>query len=540
MGAMRGRAVWRTALEAKWRMMKNTLRGAAQALALMMAGLAQAQHGAAPTPAQAPAIPTVPVTATVPASAAVSAPVSASAFAAALADDMVDNFRRNILLHETHAVGPARKRTAAGHYLFFQNRLLASQLTALLAADPAACAALLARIVQAPAWRDIDQLALGGMLTELTLQLPADAPCAGSAQAARERLHLIRTRYNAEVTAALGGPARRNGGAAIDTPGVSSRAGAGAGVARTASTPRAAWQSYLAFLHTHFAGQVLAPELDHTSAAPLDPGVAPLAQRGERDEWTDGGLPPRTVLLTFDDGPHPLYTPQILDILARYRIKAVFFQVGQNIGTLDASGVTLRLPQLSARIVAEGHAVANHTHTHALLTGLDELHLTSEIDRAEALLSAATTRQSGPPSQPVAPGQTNASGQSNASAQANPPGQLLPSIPSIPSIPAIHPGRAALFRPPYGARNNLVLAEVTARGLRSVLWNIDSRDWADPLSRSVARRVIDETVREGRGIILFHDVHLRAVEALPAVIEELQQRGFRFARFADGKLMVDD
>ena len=489
-------------------MIKNTRRGAVLTLTLILilipASLAHAQPVPPPVPAAVSA--PVPVAASLPVLPALPVPASA----AALADAIVDNFRRNILLHETHAVGPARRRTAAGRYLFYQNRLMAAQLTGLLAADPAACAAIFARMNQAGEWRDIDRLALGGMLTELTLQLPADAPCTAPARAAREGLQLIRARYNAEVTAALGGPVRRAGNA------------------------RAAWQRYLAFLHERFAGQVVAPELNQSVTAPLSASAAPLAQRGERDEWTDGGLPPRTVLLTFDDGPHPLYTPQILDILARYRIKAVFFQVGQNIGTLDAAGTTLRLPHISARILAEGHVVANHTHTHALLPRLDELQLTSEIDRAEALLRAATVSQVASPVQPAAPvpfGAANPPVQATPAGQSRPPGTL---------VQADHPGRAALFRPPYGARNDLVLAEVTARGLRSVLWNIDSRDWADPLSRSVAHRVIAETVREGRGIILFHDIHLRAVEALPAVIEDLQQRGFRFARFADGKLVVDD
>ena len=531
-------------------MMKKMSRAAVGILILMAAGHAPAQHSRPPltaAPAALPAaLPAVLPAAEVQTSAPVTAPASASALAAAaLANDMVDNFRRNILLHETHAVGPARRRTAAGRYLFYQNRLMAAQLTGLLAADPAACAAILAQMNHVGEWRDIDRLALGGMLTELTLQLPADAPCAAPARSAREGLQQIRTRYNAEVTAALGGPVRRAG---AGTGGGGAGTGSGNGNVNDSSNAsatntgnaRAAWQRYLAFLHARFAGQVLVPELNHAVTAPLSASAAPLAQRGERDEWTDGGLPPRTVLLTFDDGPHPLYTPLILDILARYRIKAVFFQVGQNIGTLDAGGATLRLPQISARILAEGHVVANHTHTHPLLPRLDELQLTAEIDRTEALLRAATSGHIGTSGTPATNG-TSVTNGSNGTSGSNATGtSSSASSANSPASRPAHAGRAALFRPPYGARNDLVLAEVTARGLRSVLWNIDSRDWADPLSRSVAHRVIAETVREGRGIILFHDVHLRAVEALPAVIEDLQQRGFRFARFADGKLVVDD
>lgn len=393
---------------------------------------------------------------------------------AALADDIVGNFRRNILLHEANPGKLSRTQTATGQILFFQNRVNATRLVDQLIADPIGCAAFVDRIETEPEWREIDRLALGGLLLGLTLRLPGEMPCAVQAQQVRKRLAAIRVRYSAELTAALG--ARASG----------------------ARTQRRDWQNYIAFLHERYAGRVLMPELDVPPAAPLEEGDVPLVRQGERDEWTDGDLPPRTVLLTFDDGPHPLHTPRILDILARYRIKAVFFQVGQNIGTLDsAAGVTLREPHLMARILAEGHAVANHTHTHPLLPKLDAVKVADEIDRTEALLSFATRGPAGA-------------------------------------------GRAPLFRPPYGARNDLVLAEVTARGLRSVLWNIDSRDWADPLPRSVAHRVIDATLREGRGIVLFHDIHSRAVDALPTVIEELQKHGFKFARFDQGKLVVDE
>ena len=145
-------------------------------------------------------------------------------------------------------------------------------------------------------------------------------------------------------------------------------------------------------------------------------------------------------------------------------------------------------------MLREGHALANHTHTHPLLPRLDEIHLTDEIDVTEVLLNSATP-------------------------------QGL--------------GRAKLFRPPYGARNDLVLTETAARGLRSVLWNVDSRDWADPIPQSVAARVLKEIAHAGHGIVLFHDIHPRTVDAIAIVIEKLRQKGYRFAHFEDGKLVVD-
>lgn len=398
----------------------------------------------------------------------------------AMAVAIIGNFRRNILLHEAHPAKLTRAQAAAGHYLFFQNRRLAALLVETLAADAAACEGFVEQIETTPEWREIDRLALGGVLLELSLRLPPAAACAVQAQWVRARLAAIRVRYSTEISAALG--ARVSG----------------------ARAQRRDWQNYLAFLHQQYARQSWMPTLDAEPAAPAKVGEPPLtelplARQAERDEWTDGGLPPRTVLLTFDDGPHPVHTPKILDILARYRIKAVFFQVGQNIGTQDsAGGVVLREPQISARILADGHTVANHSHSHPMLPELNAVRVAEEIDRAEVLVSAAL--------------RGGISGERGGE-------------------------RSGLFRPPYGARNDLVLAELSQRGLRSVLWNIDSRDWADPLARSVAQRVIDETLREGRGIVLFHDIHARAVDALPTVIEELQKRGFKFARFERGRLV---
>ena len=178
------------------------------------------------------------------------------------------------------------------------------------------------------------------------------------------------------------------------------------------------------------------------------------------------------------------------------RVRAIFFQVGQNLGQLRGERAeATRNAEVVADILRGGHVIANHTNTHPLLLKLDGVHVAEEIDRTESLLAAAL------------------------------PGDR---------------GRAPLFRPPYGARNPLVLAEVTERGLRSVLWNIDSRDWADPIPQSIALRVIREVERQGRGIILFHDIHARTVNALPVILGELVKRGYRFAHWEGGRLVVDD
>ncbi len=69
-----------------------------------------------------------------------------------------------------------------------------------------------------------------------------------------------------------------------------------------------------------------------------------------------------------------------------------------------------------------------------------------------------------------------------------------------------------------------------------MLWNIDSQDWADPVAASIANRVVADVRRAGRGIVLFHDIHARTVEALPLVLETLQAEGYRFVLY-DGEAL---
>jgi hypothetical protein len=99
--------------------------------------------------------------------------------------------------------------------------------------------------------------------------------------------------------------------------------------------------------------------------------------------------------------------------------------------------------------------------------------------------------------------------------------------------------RTALFRSPYGGRDTKVLAAIEAHNMKSILWNIDSRDWADPVAKSIANRVVGEARRLNHGIILLHDIHERTIEALPLIIETLRGEGYRFLAW-DGQTFVDD
>jgi uncharacterized caspase-like protein len=94
-----------------------------------------------------------------------------------------------------------------------------------------------------------------------------------------------------------------------------------------------------------------------------------------------------------------------------------------------------------------------------------------------------------------------------------------------------------LFRPPFGAFDARLEALLRERGTEPYLWNVDSRDWADPVPRSIADTALAQIDKWGRGVILMHDVHPQTVEALPLVIQGLRERGYRFVLW-DGKQVV--
>lgn len=184
------------------------------------------------------------------------------------------------------------------------------------------------------------------------------------------------------------------------------------------------------------------------------------------------------VALTFDDGPHPPYTGEVLDILERYGVPATFFCIGLNAGA--------RVEEIE-RMRALGHGFGNHTWSHPFLPELSQAELAEQIARtAEAI------------------------------AQAN--GGAVPSF----------------FRPPYGSRTPQVLGWLEQLEPTVVLWDVEAADWAMPGADVIAKRVLDQA-RSG-SIILLHDGggdRSQTVAALPVIIEGLLERGYRFVRVED-------
>jgi peptidoglycan/xylan/chitin deacetylase (PgdA/CDA1 family)/uncharacterized caspase-like protein len=256
---------------------------------------------------------------------------------------------------------------------------------------------------------------------------------------------------------------------------------------------REAWENYVAFLKTLYTPTAILQEYEAATAFPADSG-APASQRGEAGREMFGtDLPTKTLVLTFDDGPHPRYTARILDILKKYNVPAVFFEVGQNLGTVgeNESVKWTRAAEASRLVLASGMPLANHTYTHALLPKLNGEEVAREIELTNHLLT-----------------------------------EVSHATPS-------------LFRAPYGARNAQVMALLSSEHLKSVMWNIDSKDWADPIPKSIADRVLREVDAERRGILLFHDIHARTIEALPLILDALKEDGYQFAGWNGSDFVVD-
>ncbi|WP_318199599.1 polysaccharide deacetylase family protein [Streptomyces sp. SCL15-4] len=211
-------------------------------------------------------------------------------------------------------------------------------------------------------------------------------------------------------------------------------------------------------------------EIDSWIASSHD-ALARLTRAGQA--VSHGSRDRREVALTFDDGPLPPYTGQVLDVLERYGVPGTFFCVGMN---------ARAYPEELARMREQGHTVANHTWSHPFLPELERSQLTEQLERTREALAEAS---GAPPSR--------------------------------------------LFRPPYGARTPEVLDWLAQTGSRVALWDVAPDDWTMPGADTIARIILDQ-VRPG-SVVLLHDGggdRSQTVAALPAVIEGLLADGYRF------------
>lgn len=180
----------------------------------------------------------------------------------------------------------------------------------------------------------------------------------------------------------------------------------------------------------------------------------------------------RVIALTFDDGPNPMFTPQILRVLGQYRVRATFFCIGQQVQ---------RYPYLLQQMYQAGDEIGNHTWSHPNLTRLPSAAIVQQLRSTSLVIQQAT----GVPPQ--------------------------------------------IFRPPYGATNARVRGIAAQLGLRQIMWTIDAGDWRHPGVRAIVDAVL-ANARNG-SIVVMHDGggdRSQTVQALPQIIIGLQQRGFTY------------
>ena len=176
------------------------------------------------------------------------------------------------------------------------------------------------------------------------------------------------------------------------------------------------------------------------------------------------------IAMTFDDGPHPVHTPRLLDILRRRNIKATFFVVGTN---------ARRYPQLIRRMIAEGHEIGNHTVNHKYLSRISVAEARAEVLGCEKAIVAAC---------------------------------------------GVKP---RILRPPGGHINDRVKVWLKKEfGYSTIMWAVDPEDWKRPGSDVVARRIISET--DPGEIVLAHDIHGPTIAAMPRALDGLLSNGYRF------------
>jgi peptidoglycan-N-acetylglucosamine deacetylase len=177
------------------------------------------------------------------------------------------------------------------------------------------------------------------------------------------------------------------------------------------------------------------------------------------------------VVITFDDGPHPEFTPQILEALAEQCTKATFFEVGQMIKNF---------PDLAKQVQAAGHTVGTHTWSHRNMASVS---LDKAKGQIESTINLANT--------------------------------TLPE------------GVAPFFRFPYLSDPKRVRDYLASRHIAVMGIDVDSFDWRDRKTEKIFKNVFGTLDKTGGGIMLFHDIHPQTAKIIPTVLAELKARGYK-------------
>ncbi|MGE6629220.1 polysaccharide deacetylase family protein [Bacillus sp. NPDC077027] len=187
----------------------------------------------------------------------------------------------------------------------------------------------------------------------------------------------------------------------------------------------------------------------------------------------------KKIALTFDDGPHPVYTNLILDVLKEHGVDATFFAVGSRIQAY---------PTIAQRLVDEGHELGNHTMNHTYFDLLTNKQIKQELKESST------------------------------------------------HIAALQPAGSLLFRPPGGRLTMKAFRILKKQGYDVIMWSFtqDPKDWSRPGAHKIASRIINNI--QGGDIILLHDGggnRKQTVEALKMVIPKLKEEGYEFVKITE-------
>ena len=186
----------------------------------------------------------------------------------------------------------------------------------------------------------------------------------------------------------------------------------------------------------------------------------------------------KIIAITFDDGPDPIYTPQVLKLLRQYKAEATFFMIGFRIQ---------RNPYLIKQVLKEGHEIGNHTMDHLYASSASDAKIKNDILVGKKYLQKWVK-------EPL------------------------------------------LFRPPGGYINDAVFATAKEAGYQIVLWSWhqDPKDWANPGTESIVKHVV--TNAKSGDIVLLHDGgsdRSQTVAALEKILPALQKEGYRFVKVSE-------
>ncbi len=191
----------------------------------------------------------------------------------------------------------------------------------------------------------------------------------------------------------------------------------------------------------------------------------------EEDVETISGNYKKYVALTFDDGPHKVYTKQLLYGLKERNVRATFFLVGKNIKGNEA---------LVEQMYKDGHIIGNHTYSHTDIKKINKTSLNKELESTNELIFNITGE------------------------------------------------RVKYLRPPFGEVN---FKEAAINDMTIVMWSLDTKDWENTNTDLIVKNIM-ENVKDG-DIILMHDIFPSSVSSALKVIDELRKKGYEFVTVED-------